>query len=122
MENTMKEFMLIYQGGDPEWMENASPEEMAASMESWRQWMGGLQAKEQLASGGAALQYPGKRLNKDGVVTDISAAEFKELVTGFSIVKANDIDAAILIAKECPIFSYPDITVEVRELMVIDLS
>jgi len=43
-------------------------------------------------------------------------------VTGFSIVKANDIDAAILIAKECPIFSYPDITVEVREVMVIDLS
>ena len=118
----MKEFMLIYKGGDPEWMENASQEEMTASMESWRQWMGGLQEKEQLASGGAALQYPGKRLNKDGIVTDISATEFKELVTGFSIVKANDIDAAILIAKECPIFSYPDITVEVREVMVIDFS
>ena len=44
----MKEFMLIYKGGDPEWMENASQEDMAASMESWRQWMGGLQAKEQL--------------------------------------------------------------------------
>ncbi len=118
----MKEFMLIYKGGDPDWMKNASQEEMAASMKRWGEWMGALQEKEQLASGGSPLNFSGKRLNQDGVVTDISASEFKELVTGFSIVKANDMDEAISIAKECPIFSYPNITVEVREVMDIDCS
>ncbi|MEE9340028.1 MAG: YciI family protein [Methylococcaceae bacterium] len=118
----MKEFMLIYKGGDPEWMKNASKEEMAASMARWGAWMGALQEKDQLASGGSPLQFSGKRLNQDGVVTDISASEFKELVTGFSIVKANDMDEAISIAKECPIFNYPDIVVEVREVMNIECS
>jgi hypothetical protein len=118
----MKEFMLIYKGGDPEWMKNASQEEMAASMARWGAWMGALQEKEQLASGGSPLEFSGKRLKQDGVVTDISASEFKELVTGFSIVRANDIDEAISIAQDCPIFSYPDITVEVREVMNIECS
>ena len=71
---------------------------------------------------GSPLQYSGKRVNQDGVVTDILASEFKELVSGFSIIKANDIVGAISIAKECPIFSYPNITVEVREVMDIDCS
>ncbi len=118
----MKEFMLIYKGGNPEWMKKASKEEMAASMARWGEWMGALQAKEQLASGGSPLDFSGKRLNQQGVVTDISASEFKELVTGFSIIKANDIDEAIAIAKECPIFTYPDITVEIRAVMDIDCS
>ncbi len=118
----MKEFMLIYKGGDPEWMKNASQEEMAASMARWGAWMGALQEKEQLASGGSPLEFSGKRLNRDGVITDISASEFKELVTGFSMVKANDIDEAVSIAKECPIFDHSGITVEVREVMNMECS
>ena len=118
----MQEYMLIYKGGDPEWMNNTSEEEMADSMERWGQWMGALEEKDQLSSGGSPLHYSGKSLTKDGIVTDISASEFKELVTGFSIVKASDMDEAVSIAKECPIFSYPDITVEVREVLVIDNS
>ena len=114
--------MLIYKGGDPEWMKTASQEEMATSMKRWGEWMEALQEKDQLASGGSPLQYSGKRVNQDGVVTDISASEFKELVSGFSIVKANSMDEATSIAKECPIFSYPNITVEVREVMDIDCS
>ncbi len=114
--------MLIYKGGDPEWMKNASQEEMATSMARWGAWMGALQEKEQLASGGVPLEFSGKRLKQGGVVTDISASEFKELVTGFSIVSANNMDEAISIAQDCPIFDHPDITVEVREVMKIECS
>jgi hypothetical protein len=103
-------------------MKNASQEEIAVSMERWGKWMGALQEKNQLASGGSPLEFSGKRLNQDGVVTDIAASEFKELVTGFSIIKANDMDEAIAIAKDCPIFSYPTITVEIREVMDMDCS
>ena len=113
----MKEFMLIYIGGDHEKMKTMPAEEMAASMERWGAWMGALQEKDQLASGGSPLEYSGKRLDEKGVVTDIAASEFKELVSGYSVVKAKDIEEAISIAKECPIFHYPGLTVEIREVM-----
>ncbi|GAB5379706.1 MAG: hypothetical protein Alis3KO_05970 [Aliiglaciecola sp.] len=112
----MNDYMLIYKGGNPNWMTETSPEELAATMEKWGQWMGNLEAKGQLSTGGSPLHYSGKNLTGDGVVTDVSLAEIKELVTGFSIVRADNMDAAIAIAKDCPIFLYPDITVEIREV------
>ena len=112
----MNDYMLFYKGGDKDWMTNTTPEAMAATMEKWGEWMGMLQEKNQLTSGGSPLDYAGKRLTADGVVTDVSLSEIKELVTGYSIVRANNIDEAIEIAKLCPIFEYPDITVEVREV------
>ncbi|MEE9340021.1 MAG: hypothetical protein V3U87_18275 [Methylococcaceae bacterium] len=44
------------------------------------------------------------------------------IFSGFSTVKANDMDEAISITKECPVFNYPDIVVEVREVMNIECS
>lgn len=116
----MKDYMLIYKGGDKDWMANTTQEEMAESMQKWEAWMGDLGQKGQLTSGGSPLEYSGKQITAEGVVTDVSLAEIKELVTGYSIVKAADMEEAIVIAKNCPIFSYPDITVEVRE--VVDMG
>lgn len=113
----MQKFMLLYKGGDPDWMENTSPEDMAASMEKWGDWMAGLEQKGQLENGGSPLSYEGKSLTKDGVITDIAASELKELVTGYSIVRAHNMQEAIEIAKSCPIFNYPDITVDIREVL-----
>jgi len=115
----MKEFMLLYKGGDPSWMENTSAEEMAASMDRWGAWMGKLEADEQLVSGGSPLSYSGVSLDKDGIVTDLASAEIKELVSGYSIIRAKNAEDATAIAKLCPIFEYPNITVEVREVMQI---
>ena len=111
----MTEFMFLYSGGDPEWM-NASEEEKKAAMEKWGAWMANLQAKDQLSTGGSPLHYTGKRLDSDGVVTDLAAAELKEMVTGYSIVRAKDYDEAVEIARTCPIFQYPGCIVEVREV------
>lgn len=113
----MQQFMLLYKGGDPDWMEKTSPEEMAASMEKWGAWMAELEQKGQLETGGSPLAYTGKSLTKEGVVTDIASTELKELVSGYSIVKAKDMHEAIAIARDCPIFNYPDITVDIREVI-----
>ncbi|ADZ91431.1 YciI family protein [Marinomonas mediterranea] len=117
----MSNYMLIYLGGDPEWAAKTTPEEMAAAMQAWTQWMENLQSKDQLVSGGDPLNYGGKRVTAEGVVTDIAAAEFKELVSGYSIVKANNYDEAVEITKTCPIFSHPGCTVEVREIMEMNV-
>ncbi|TDO96735.1 YciI family protein [Marinomonas balearica] len=116
----MSNYMLIYLGGDPEWAAKTTPEEMAATMQDWTKWIEALAAKDQLVSGGDPLNYGGKRVNEEGVVTDIAASEFKELVSGYSIVKAKNYDEAVDITKTCPIFSHPGCTVEIREIMEVD--
>lgn len=110
----MNDFMLIYKGGDPDWMKNSSREDMAAAMERWGAWMADLEKKGQLTSGGSPLEFSGKLISSGKVITDMATSEFKELVTGYSIVKADDIDGACELALACPIFDYPNITVEVR--------
>ncbi len=112
----MQKFMFIYHGGDPEWHSSASEEELMEGMKNWEVWMASLSAKGQLISGGDPLEYSGKRLNKEGVVTDIATSELKELISGYSIVAVNSIEDAIALAKSCPIWQYPNTTVEVRPI------
>jgi hypothetical protein len=77
--NIMKNYILLYEGGDPDWHANTSAEDMQAEMAKWGEWMEALSAKGQLVSGGDPLHTGGTRLSASGVATDIGAAEFKDL-------------------------------------------
>jgi hypothetical protein len=113
----MKEFMFLYRGGDPNWA-NVSAEQKQAVMAKWGAWLGALGAKGQLVTGGSPLEYAGKRLlKKDGVLTDIASAEVKELVSGYSIIKAASYEEAASIARECPIFGQEGATLEIRVVL-----
>jgi hypothetical protein len=109
----MKDFLFIYRGGDPDWAK-APAEQKQAVMAAWGKWFEALGANGHLVTGGSPLEYSGKRVTKDGVITDIAASEVKELVSGYSIIKANDAAEAAKLARECPIFRMKDATVEVR--------
>jgi len=50
-------------------------------------------------------------------VSDIPCAEARDLVGGYLIVEADDLDEATEIAKSCPIFERDNGSVEVRQLM-----
>lgn len=117
----MNEYMLIYKGGDPEAYANTTHEDMAASIEKWGNWFAELEAEGKLAAGGSPLHNAGKRINKDFVISDIPAAELKELVSGYSIIKAASIEEAIETSKSCPIFESTILEVEVREIKRIDI-
>jgi hypothetical protein len=65
----------------------------------------------------------GKIVSKKGdkvVVTDGPFPEAKELVGGFFVVNAEDINEAAEIAKDCPSFELGG-SVEVRPVMKIDM-
>ncbi len=109
----MKEFMFLYRGGDPNWAK-APKEVREAAMARWGSWMAQLSEKGQLVTGGSPLRYDGQVLTKDGVITDVSAIEMKELVSGYSIVKAKDYAEATELAKSCPIFGVDGARVEIR--------
>ena len=57
------------------------------------------------------LQHTG-RLVKAGLVTDGPYVEAEEIIVSFGIMQADDYDAAVEIARECP----GDMAIEIREL------
>lgn len=111
----MKDYMFIYKGMDPKWA-SASAEDKQAVMAKWGAWMERLGKAGQLVTGGAPLEYDGRRLKKDGVLTDIAASEVKELVSGYSIVRAESYEQAAALASDCPIFSHANSLIEIRAI------
>tara|TARA_R110002072_G_scaffold272272_3_gene432411 strand:- start:151 stop:462 length:312 start_codon:yes stop_codon:yes gene_type:complete len=99
----MSNYIIAYHGGrNPE-----GPEEATKHMAKWKAWIGGL---------GDAVVNPGTPLGKSKIVSSngVSDDGGSNALTGFSIVKADSMDAALEMAKACP---YLDIgTVEVAEV------
>lgn len=90
----MANFLLLYSGGSmPE-----TEEEVAATMAAWGAWMGGL--GEALVDGGNPAVPGGKSINAAGEVTDGSPFG---AVSGYSVIKADSMDAAVEMASGCPV-------------------
>lgn len=110
----MKNFLYLFRGGD-EQFENQSPEEMQAHMARWGEWMASIGSDDQPAEG-FPLQAEGKVVWKSGeLITDGPFTEGKEIVGGYVLVAAKDMDHAVNLSKTCPIFEFGG-TVEVREI------
>ena len=75
-----------------------SPEEMQALQAAWYTWM---QKFSSAIVGGDGLK-PSGRLVKAGIVTDGPYVEAKEVIASFSMIQADNLDAAVAIARECP--------------------
>ena len=100
----MEKFMFLFRGGDTHLHTAKDSKEVKAYIQLWVTWQQGLGQKGILA-GGEPLQTTGKQVNgKNKVVTDGPFIEAKEMVGGYLIVNAKDINEAVEIAKGCPIF------------------
>ncbi len=100
----MSNYVFAYHGGKkPE-----SPEEGAKHMAKWEAWVGGL---------GDAVVNPGTPLGMSKTVSSggVSDDGGSNPLLGFSIVKADSMDAALEMAKGCPHLEHG--TIEVAEVM-----
>jgi hypothetical protein len=72
-----------------------------------------------VVTAGEALQPTGtgRTIRQDGTVTDGPFLETKEVLGGFYLVEATDLDAAIEIAKEVP---HPFGALEVRPVVIFE--
>jgi hypothetical protein len=113
----MEKFIYLFRGG----MDNAaSPEAMQAHMQKWQNWMTDLGKSGKMIAG-EPLQPSGKQVNgSKKVVTDGPFIEAKEMVGGFIVVNAKDINEAVEISKGCPIFEM-DGKVEVRPVQKMEM-
>jgi hypothetical protein len=111
----MKEYLLLFRGGENPGMEGGSPEEMQAYMMKWMQWMEGLRIQDKLIAS-QPLETSGMKINgTHKVVSDGPYMEGKEMVGGYLICKAEDYKEAVEIASACPILE-DDGNVEIREI------
>jgi len=110
----MEKFVYLFKGGVDN-SQTQSPEAMQAHMQKWGEWMQKL-TKDGNMLGVDPLHPEGKRVSgTKKVVTDGPFAETKEVVGGYLVINANDLNHATEIAKGCPILEV-DGQVEVRQV------
>jgi hypothetical protein len=115
----MEKFMFIFHG-DPAAAMQQSPEDMQANMAKWMAWIGKLSATDQYISGEPLL--PGGKLisGADRIVADGPYTEGKEVVGGYFIVAAKDMDAAIALTADHPDFETGG-SIQIRQVMKVDM-
>ena len=92
----MANFVLLYTGGGMA----ETPAEQEASMQAWGAWFGKIGSA--LVDGGNPFTPVAKTLSKGGKVSDGPGGT---RATGYSIVKADSLDAAVELATGCPILN-----------------
>ncbi len=103
----MANYLLTYHGGSmPE-----GEAEQAQVMQAWTAWFGTLGDK--LVDGGNPVSQV-KTIAADGSVSDGGSNPS----TGYSIIKADSLDAAVALAKGCPVLQ-GGASVEVAETFAV---
>ena len=117
----MKEFMMIFRNDKTETGEKPSAEQMQAVMNHWQNWIGDIAAQGKYVGTNRLYAAGSKTLKPGNVVMDGPYAEVKEIVGGYLIVKADDLDEAVEMAKSCPNLQYGG-NVEVREVLSMNVD
>jgi hypothetical protein len=101
----MSDFVFLLRGGEED-IEQAmgTPERAQKSLQAWMAWITELEAKGQLKNPGLPLERTGKTVRgKPQQVTDGPFTEAKDIVLGFIVIEARDLEHAVELAKTCPI-------------------
>ena len=114
----MSKFLLLFRGS-LEQEKTFSADIMERYMTEWMDWVSSMQDKgiylggDPLAPGGLSLH------GNDRLLTDGPYAEAKDLVGGYMLMEAVDLQAAKEEALNCPIFKAQG-SVEVRPIMEME--
>lgn len=90
----MASYVLLYSGGGMP----ATAEEQAAVVQEWMAWFGKL--GDALVDGGNPFSPAAKHVASNGTVHE---GPVGIPASGYSIVKADSLDAAVQLAKGCPV-------------------
>src|SRR5215831_17453433 len=118
----MSQFLYLYRMSSTARQEAmGTPERAQQNMQRWMAWMRDLDAKGHLKDRGQPLERAGKVVRgQQKTVSDGPYAEAKDLVGGFTIVEARDIDQAVELSRGCPILEGGG-SVEIRPVMKMDI-
>jgi hypothetical protein len=113
----MSEFVYFYRGGQT----GRSPERMQQMMQKWMAWFKELADQGHVIDRGQPLEQADKLVKgSKKAVTDGPFAEAKDVIGGFTLIEARDLDQAVELSKGCPIMEV-DGAVEVRPIRKLDM-
>lgn len=112
----MSEFVFLYRGGQ----RPSSPDQFQQVMQKWMAWFKELAAKGHIVDRGQPLERSGKLVQGNKSVTDGPFAEAKDVVGGYTLIKASDVSEAAELAKGCPVLERGGY-VEVRPVMKLEM-
>jgi hypothetical protein len=110
----MNEFVFLYRNGEG----SMAPEQVQQALPRWAAWFQSLAERGHILDRGQPLQRSGKLVGK--VVTDGPFAEAKDVIGGYTLIKARDIAEAGELARGCPVIDRGG-QVEVRPVMKLDM-
>ena len=110
----MSDFVYLFRGGTSV----PSPVQRDAQMQKWVAWIKDLEEKGRLKDRGNALRSVGRVVRSQKPVTDGPYSE-KDLVVGYLLVQATDLDEATTLSSQCPILDTGG-SVEVRPIVNIN--
>jgi hypothetical protein len=106
----MSEFTYLFRGREVA----PSPEQTQKTIQKWMTWFKELSANGHLKDPGHPLEHAGKVVSgKQKAVNDGPFAEAKDVVGGYIVVEASDLEQAVRISKGCPILDVGG-SVEIR--------
>jgi hypothetical protein len=114
----MNQFLLIFRGGAIT-EKGIAPQQLQEHLAKWGAWHAQLE-KSGTIQDGNPLENTGRTIRgSKKAVTDGPFAEAKDLLSGYIMIVAKDLNQAAQIALECPIYEY-DGSVEVRPVRSLE--
>jgi hypothetical protein len=94
---------------------------MQQVLQKWMAWFKDLADKGHIQDRGQPLERAGKLVTgKQKAVTDGPFTESKDVVGGYTLIRARDLEQAVELSKGCPILEREGM-VEVRPVMQINM-
>jgi hypothetical protein len=109
----MNEFLIVIHRDLISKDAGPSPEQMQASIKPFQDWIGGIAAQNKLVDKPRRWDVDGRVVKQNNTVTNGPYAEIKESVGGLLLIRAQDYEEAVEIAKGCPALKWGAV-VEVR--------
>lgn len=111
----MKKFLLLLHE-DVEKMKNLSPKEMERLVNDHMTWAKELGESGHLIDGDGLEEKSVRISGEDSIVKDGTFLEVKEMIGGFYLLQAKDLETAISLTKGCPCHLWGG-TTEIRPIM-----
>lgn len=118
----MSDFVFLLRSSEEDYQQAmGTPERAERSLKAWLTWIEGLEAEGLLKNPGLPLERSGKTVRgKELDVTDGPFTEAKDIVLGFIVIEARDLDHALQIARTCPLVLGGG-AAEIRPVMAADM-
>lgn len=102
--DTMQNFMILIRE-DINRMNELDEADFQAELHLYTNWVEDMSKTGNYLSGDP-LRPEGRYLLKDSVLSDGPFIESKEAISGYILIKAKDLDEAVVLGQKCPVFQF----------------